>query len=91
VKIRWDEAQRQLVLKNRGIDFAQLDELLTWPYAEDQRNDAPEQYRIIGFAGGQLVTFIVEFRQDQLDEYIWVVTAWHSTKQEQKVYAQETS
>ena len=91
MRIRWDEAKRQLVLKKRGIDFAQLGELLNWPYVEDQRSDDPEQYRIIGFAAGQLVTFIVEFRQDQLDEYIWVITAWHSTKQEQKVYAQETS
>lgn len=90
MRIRWDEAKRQLALKNRGIDFAQLDELLNWPYVEDQRNDDPEQYRIVGFAGGRLVTFIVEYRQDMLDEYIWVVTAWHSTKQEQKAYDQET-
>ena len=78
------------MLSNRGIDFAQLDELMSRLYVEDQRNDDPEQYRIIGFAGGQLVTFIAEYRQDLLDEYIWVVTAWHSTKQEQKVYERET-
>ena len=90
MRIRWDEAKRQLVLHNRGIDFAQLDELLNWPYVEDQRHDDPEQYRIVGFAGGRLVTFIVEYRQDTLDEHIWVVTAWNSTKQEQKVYDQET-
>jgi len=90
VRIRWDEAKRQLVLNNRGIDFARLDELLNWTYVEDRRNDDPEQFRIIGFADGRLLTFIVEYRQDQLDEYIWIVTAWHSTKQEQKVYEQET-
>lgn len=90
MRVRWDEAKRRLVLNNRGIDFAGLDELLNWPYVEDQRHDDPEQYRIVGFANGQLITFIVEYRQDMLDEYIWVVTAWHSTKQEQKVYEQET-
>ncbi len=90
MRIRWDEPKRQLVLNNRGIDFAHLGELLNWPYVEDRRNDDPEQFRIVGFAGGQLTTFIVEYRQDQLDEYIWVVTAWHSTKQEQKAYEQET-
>lgn len=52
MRIRWDEAKRQLVLSNRGIDFSQLDELLNWSYVEDQRNDDPEQYRIVGFAGG---------------------------------------
>jgi uncharacterized DUF497 family protein len=59
------------------------------PYIEDQRNDDPEQYRIIGFAGGRLVTFVVEYRQDKLGEYIWIVTAWNSTKQEIKAYEQE--
>lgn len=90
MRVRWDEAKRQQVLQNRGIDFAQLDGLLDFPYVEDQRRDDPEQYRIIGFAGGRLLTFIVEYRQAALEEYIWVVTAWHSTKQEQKVYEQET-
>jgi uncharacterized DUF497 family protein len=91
VRIRWDEDTRRSVLKKRGIDFAQLGELLDMPYVEDQRSDDPEQYRIIGFAGGQLVTFIVEHRQERLTEYIWVVTAWHSTKQERTAYEQETS
>ena len=50
----------------------------------------PNNTAIIGFAGGQLVTFIVEYRQDRLDESIWVVTAWHATKQERKAYEQET-
>ena len=87
---RWDENKRQVVLNKRRIDFAQLDELLYLPYIEDQRNDDPEQYRIIGFAGGHLVTFIVEYRQDEGEEYIWVVTVWHSTKQEQRTYERET-
>ena len=73
--IRWDEDKRQLVLKEREIDFAQLDELLYSPYVEDQRNDDPEQYRIIGIVRNRLVTFIVEYRETDLDEYIWVATA----------------
>lgn len=91
MRIRWDEVKRQLVLRKRGIDFAHLDELLHLPYVEGQRNDDPEQFRIIGFANGRLVTFIVEYRRDGLGEYLWVVTAWYSTKQERKVYEQETS
>ena len=58
------------------------------PYLEDQRSDCPEQYRIIGFARGRLVTFIVEYRKDNLDEYVWVVTAWKSTSEEEKAYEQ---
>lgn len=90
MRIRWDEDKRQLVLKSRGIDFAHLDRLLYLPYIEDQRSDDPEQYRIIGFAQDRLVTFIVEYREDELEEYIWVVTAWHSTQQEQRAYERET-
>jgi uncharacterized DUF497 family protein len=88
MRIRWDEAKRQRVLAERDIDFGQLNDLLYTPYLEDQRSELPEQYRIIGFADGQLTTFIVEYRADKIGEYIWVVTAWKSTKQEQRSYEQ---
>ncbi len=90
MRIQWDEKKRQHVLANRGIDFAILDELLYLPYIQDQRSEEPEQYRIVGFAGGHLVTFIIEYRQYGVEEYIWVVTAWHSTTQEQRDYEKET-
>ncbi|MBV7331053.1 BrnT family toxin [Chloroflexi bacterium TSY] len=91
LRIQWDEDKRQSVLNRRNIDFAQITELFSLPYIEDQRNDEPEQYRVIGFIGNRLVTFIVEYRQDEQDEYIWVVTAWNSTRQEQQDYEYETS
>jgi uncharacterized DUF497 family protein len=75
MRIRWDEAKRQQVLQRRQIDFAQLTELFCLPYVEDQRNDDPEQYRLIGFVGSHLLTLIVEYREDALGEFIWVVTA----------------
>lgn len=89
MRVRWNESKRQRVLQQRNIDFALLDELLCLPYIEDKRNDAPEQYRLIGFVGGRLTTFIVEYREDTLGEYIWVVTAWHATTQEQQAYERE--
>ena len=89
MRIRWDEPKRQEVLTRRTIDFAQLDELFLLPYVEDQRNDDPEQYRLIGFVAGRLISFIIEYRQDTLGEYIWVVTAWHATPQEQRAYERE--
>jgi len=89
MRIRWDEAKRQQVLQRRHIDLAQLTELFCLPYVEDQRNDDPEQYRLIGFVGGHLLTFIVEYREDALGEFIWVITAWHATSQEQRAYERE--
>jgi uncharacterized DUF497 family protein len=90
MRIDWDEAKRQEVLRQRQIDFADLNYVLRFPYIEDQRRDDPEQYRIIGFAQGRLVTFIVEYRQDASGDYLWVVTAWHATRQEQQAYEHET-
>jgi uncharacterized DUF497 family protein len=86
MRIQWDEAKRQRVLTERDIDFTQLNDLLYKPYIEDQRSEQPEQYRIVGFADGTLTTFIVEYRVDEVGDYIWVVTAWKSTKQERKSY-----
>jgi uncharacterized DUF497 family protein len=59
-------------------------------YIEDQRNDDPEQYRLIGFVDEHLLTFIVEYRHDALGEFIWVITAWRATRQEQRAYEYET-
>ena len=87
--ISWDEEKRQLVLKKRGIDFAELERLLFSPYVEDQKNDDPEQYRIVGKVGERYLTFIVEYEADELGELIWVVTAWESTQQEREGYEQE--
>lgn len=89
MRIRWDEKKRQRVLKRRQIDFAVLDDLFYLPYLEDQRSDDPEQYRIIGFAKGKLLTFIIEYREDARGEFVSVVTAWNSTSAEKQAYAQE--
>lgn len=90
MRVHWNEDKRQQVLAERGIDFARLPDLMAMPYIEDQRSDDPEQYRIIGFAAGRMATFVIEYRQDIDGEYIWVVTAWKSTTQEEQAYERET-
>jgi uncharacterized DUF497 family protein len=89
MRVKWDETKRKKVLAERDIDFGSLSDLLYTPYIEDQRSEEPEQYRIIGFANGKLTTFIVEYRLDEIGEYIWAITAWKSTKEERKNYEQE--
>ena len=91
MRLKWDEKKRQLVLKRRQIDFADLEKLLYSPYIEDRRLDDPNQYRIIGLVEGRFLTFIAEYREDGVGEFLWVVTAWKSTKQEIKTYEQETN
>ena len=90
MRIQWDEDKRKKVLAERKLDFADLEDLLYQPYVEDRSLFYSEQYSVISFARGRLATFIVEYRQDILGEFIWVVTAWRSTLQEQKAYEQET-
>lgn len=90
MRILWDETKRKLVLARRNIDFLHLHELMCFPYIEDRGVEDPEQYRIIGFAREVLTTFIVEYREDDEGELMWVVTAWRSTRAEKKAYEQET-
>jgi uncharacterized DUF497 family protein len=87
--ISWDENKRQKVLFERGIDFEELEILLSQPYIEDQKSDDPEQYKVVGLIGNELVTFVLEYEEDELGELIWVVTAWHSSQQEKEDYEQE--
>ncbi|MEK7487322.1 MAG: hypothetical protein AABZ60_23580 [Planctomycetota bacterium] len=89
MKIFWDESKRKLVLKKRHIDFAHLQQLFLFPYLEEPLLNNPEQYRIVGFVQETLTTFIIEYREEELEEIIWVVTAWKSTKQEEKLYEEE--
>jgi uncharacterized DUF497 family protein len=89
MRVQWDETKRRQVLAERNIDFAQLNDLLYTPYLEDQRSELPEQYRIIGFANGKLITFIIEYRMDDIGVYIWIVTAWKATQQERRSYEQQ--
>jgi uncharacterized DUF497 family protein len=42
MRLRWDANKRQIVLKNRQIDLAQLENLQRLPYIEDQRADDPD-------------------------------------------------
>ena len=90
MRVLWDEGKRELVLAKRKIDFLHLHELLCLPHIEDRRVEDPEQYRIIGFVRDVLTTFIVEYREDDEGELMWVVTAWRSTRAERKAYEQET-
>ena len=87
--ISWDEDKRNKVLSERGIDFEDLEVFFENPYLEEQKNDDPEQYRLVGRLYGGFVTFIVEYEEDDLGELIWVVTAWNSTREERENYERE--
>ena len=74
----------------RAIGFEEAQEVWTHPYYLDTRSDVPEQYRAIGWAKGQLYSVIFEIAEDKNGEYYRLVTLWKATKEEQKLYEQNS-
>jgi uncharacterized DUF497 family protein len=74
----------------RKIGFSEVQEIWTHPHYVDCRNDAPEQFRAIGWAQGKLYSVIYEVREDDKGEYYHLVTLWRSTKQEEKLYEEHS-
>jgi len=56
----------------------------------DQRSDAPEQFRAIGWVSGALYSVIFEVREDEQGEYYHLVTLWKAPRQEQNLYEKHT-
>jgi uncharacterized DUF497 family protein len=89
VRIDWDDGKSEKLKRERGISLEEAADVFASGYATDQKADDPEQYYAIGFAKGQLVTVIYEYREDAEGELIWLVTCWKATKREAKIYEQE--
>jgi hypothetical protein len=60
------------------------------PYYQDRRSDLPEQYHAIGWVKDLLHSLIFEVREDSEGEYYHLVTLWRSTREEQKLYAENS-
>jgi uncharacterized DUF497 family protein len=92
VRIRFDlrKSQRLRANPRRGIGFEEAQEIFSRPYYLDQRSDFPEQYRAIGWVGSRLYTVIFEVRDDGEDSYFHLVTLWKATRQEQKLYEENS-
>lgn len=89
MRVKWDPAKSELLKRTRGVGFDEALQMFKQPYVVQQKNDAPEQYKSIGFAkGGVLISLIVEVRFDDQGEYEWLVTLWKATKNEAETYEQ---
>jgi uncharacterized DUF497 family protein len=87
MRFHFDERKSGRLRANakRGIGFEEVQEIFSSPYYLDQRLDSPEQYRAIGWVGGQLYAVIFEMREDEEGEYYHLVTLWKATRQEQQL------
>jgi len=92
MRFRFSKAKSESLRRNprRGIGFEGAQEIFEHPYYQDQRADAPEQYRAIGWVKGRLFTVIFEIREDPIGEYYHLVTLWQATQQERQLYEENS-
>jgi len=88
MRFDFDKNKSRRLRKNpkRGIGFEEVQELFLLPHYLDQRSDAPEQFRAIGWVGERLYTVIFEIREDKEGECYHLVTLWRSTREEESLY-----
>jgi uncharacterized DUF497 family protein len=88
MRFKWDKSKNQLLVndRRRGLSFERVRTLFDLPYYLDERIDDREQFRAIGFVDGRLITLIFEQREDDIGDYLHLVTYWPSTKAERKLY-----
>jgi uncharacterized DUF497 family protein len=84
------KSQRLRANPRRGIGFEEAQEIFSRPYWLDQRSDVPEQYRAIGWVGDRLYSVIFEVREDKEGEILHLVTLWKSTKEEIRLYEENS-
>ncbi len=70
----------------RGIGFEEARELFSRPYWLDRRSDVPEQYLAVGWVGERLFSVVFEIREDHDGELFHLVTLWRSTREEIRLY-----
>ena len=92
MRFKYDKAKSERLKKDprRKIGFEEVKEIWTHYHYVDCRLDDPEQFRAIGWVRSKLYTVIYEVREDIAGEYYHLVTLWKSTKQEGKLYEQNS-
>ena len=56
----------------------------------DRRCDVPEQFLAVGWVGDRLYSVIFEVREDEEREILHLVTLWRSTKEEIRLYEENS-
>ncbi len=88
MRFEFDESKSREVKRKHGVSLEQAQEIFEQTYTLDQKSDNPRQFRAIGWCGGQLCSVIFEIRNDADGEYYHLITAWKSTEQEERAYAE---
>ena len=84
------KSERLRANPRRGIGFEEAEALFSRPYWLDQRSDVPEQYVAVGWVKDRLYSVIFEIREDEDGEILHLVTLWKSTKEEIRLYEENS-
>ena len=88
MRFKFDQNKSRMLRNNpkRGIGFEEAQGIFAHPYYEDCRSDDPEQFRAVGWVRERLYSLIFEIREDGDGEYCHLVTLWRSTREERRLY-----
>ena len=92
MRFKFDQNKSRMLRNNpkRGIGFEEAQGIFAHPYYEDCRSDDPEQFRAVGWVRERLYSLVFEVREDGDGEYYHLVTLWRSTREEGRLYEQNS-
>ena len=92
MRFEFDPKKSDKLRKNpkRDIGFEEAQEIWTHPYYLDCRADLPKQFRAIGWVRGELYSVIFEVGEDAEGEYHHLITLWKATKEERRLYEENS-
>ena len=89
MRFDWDDSKSDAVKAKRGLGFDELLPLFHANYLLEVNISYDNQFLAIGFLEAEMLTVVIEYREDEEGEYTWIVTYWEATKQERIRYAKE--
>ena len=89
MRFQFDAEKNREVKRKHGVSLEEAQEIFDQAHLVDRKNDDLEQFRAIGWSGGQLCSVIFEIRRDRDGEFHHLITAWKATKQEEEAYAKQ--
>jgi uncharacterized DUF497 family protein len=88
MKLCWDEEKRAKTLKERGLDFADCEEVFAGPtieYPDDRKDYGEQRWITIGFLGTKLVVIVSTQRVDCTR----IISMRRAERSERKLYEKE--
>jgi uncharacterized DUF497 family protein len=88
MRFQFDSEKSREVKRKHGVSLREAQDIFDQAFLVDQKNDAPQQFRAIGWCRGLLCSVIFEIRHDSEGEFYHLITAWKATKAEEQIYAE---